>query len=163
MARNLVSLQLSHAELSELDSALDTIERLLGGLVSLTPDTRRYVTKMGEKSEVFCRQTLRVLANNPAFIPPNLDLAEAMRDLEALDQLRPRMLRLARLTERTDDTEMALGADLMQVAMEGYALLKVSGRAMGLDGLRKELGARFARSGRGKALAEGADASVPGG
>jgi hypothetical protein len=34
----------------------------------------------------------------------------------------------------------------MSVALQGYALLKVSGKNQGLEGLRKELGARFAKS-----------------
>lgn len=52
---------------------------------------------------------------------------------------------------------MALGSDMMLAALEGYALLKVSGKSMGLDGLRKDLGARWrARRGAG---AEESDAS----
>lgn len=42
-----------------------------------------------------------------------------LRDLQAVDELRPRMQRLARLTERTQDTEMALCADVMEAAMAG--------------------------------------------
>ena len=40
---------------------------------------------------------------------------------------------------------MALGADVMDAALEGYGLLRVSGRQQGLDGLRKELSNRWAR------------------
>ena len=38
--------------------------------------------------------------------------------------------------------------DVMDVALEGYALVKVSGRAQGLDELRRELGGRFAKTRR---------------
>lgn len=34
----------------------------------------------------------------------------------------------------------------MAFALEGYALLKVAGRNQGLEGLRKELSARFAKT-----------------
>ncbi|WP_291992836.1 hypothetical protein [Candidatus Accumulibacter sp. ACC003] len=44
---------------------------------------------MGDKSEAFCQQTLMVLAQNKPIIPPELDLAEAERDLYKLDLLRP--------------------------------------------------------------------------
>ena len=57
-------------------------------------------------------------------------------------------MRLQRLAERANDTEVALGSDVMRCALDGYALLKVSGRNQGLEGLRKELGTRFARSTR---------------
>jgi hypothetical protein len=36
----------------------------------------------------------------------------------------------------------------MNVALQGYALLKVAGKNQGLEGLRKELGTRFAKSAR---------------
>ncbi|GAB3727428.1 hypothetical protein GCM10028794_00010 [Silanimonas algicola] len=47
----------------------------------------------------------------------------------------------------------ALGSDVMDVALEGYALIKVSGRAQGLDELRRELGLRFAKSRRNEPAA----------
>jgi hypothetical protein len=36
----------------------------------------------------------------------------------------------------------------MTTALQGYALLRVSGKNQGLEGLRKELGARFAKGPR---------------
>ena len=40
---------------------------------------------------------------------------------------------------------MAAGAAIMQTALQGYALLKVSGRNQGLESLRETIGVRFAR------------------
>ena len=148
MAQNLVSLSLEEAQLDVVDQALSELETQLASLIALDGDQRRGLTRMGDKSEAFCRQALGVLASNPQVVPASLDLAEAQADLVALDRLRPRLLRLQRLTERAQDTEVALGADIMACALEGYALLKVSGRNQGLEGLRKELGARFAKSAR---------------
>ncbi|MBO9716760.1 MAG: hypothetical protein J7507_08085 [Pseudoxanthomonas sp.] len=145
MSQNLVSLELSNEQLSQAAQAITMLEEALAGLVSLAPADRRRLVKMGQKSEVFCRQTLRVLAQNPQIVPPGLDLAEAQADLLALDQLGPVLDRLQRLAERGRDTEMALGADVMDVALEGYGLLRVSGRQQGLDGLRQELSNRWAR------------------
>ena len=146
MSQNLVSLVLSNEQLAQAEQAVTTLEQALAGLVSLSIGERRRLPKMGQKSEVFCRQTLRVLAQNPQVVPPGLALAEAQADLLALDQLAPLLDRVQRLAERGRDTEMALGADVMDAALEGYALLKVSGKQQGLDGLRKELSSRWARS-----------------
>ena len=145
MTQNLVSLVLSNEQLAQAEQAVATLEQALAGLVSLSIGERRRLTKMGQKSEVFCRQTLRVLAQNPQVVPPGLDLAEAQADLLALDQLAPLLDRLQRLAERGRDTEMALGAAVLDAALEGYGLLRVSGRQQGLDGLRKELSNRWAR------------------
>lgn len=148
MTQNLMSLALSADDLEAIDAALSALEARLTGLVALQPDDRRGLTKMGDKSEAFCRQTLTVLAQNPQVIPPSFDLVEARSDLAAVDVLRPRLARLRRLTERAEDSEMALGSDVMIASLEGYALLKVSGRNQGLEGLRQSLSARFGKTAR---------------
>ena len=125
MTQNLMSLALSADDLEAIDAALSALEARLTGLVALQPDDRRGLTKMGDKSEAFCRQTLTVLAQNPQVIPPSFDLVEARADLAAVDVLRPRLARLRRLTERAEDSEMALGSDVMFESQEVYALRKV--------------------------------------
>src|SRR5688572_29228029 len=77
MAKNRVSLELGDAELAEMDAALDTLDRVLAGFVSLSARDRRHMPKMGERSEVFCRQTLRLLVQKPQVVPPSLDVSEA--------------------------------------------------------------------------------------
>ena len=145
---NLATLNLTDVQLTAIDSAITELERQLAGLVALSTADKRRSTALGEKSEYFCRQTLRMLSENPQLIPPNLDVPDALADLNARDALRPRMMRLTRLLERGNDTDFALGSDAMAVAMRGYSLLKaVSGRE-GLDQLRRDLGTRFSKARR---------------
>lgn len=146
--QNLVSLNLSAQDLADIDNAIATLRRAFAPMIALQPSQRRDLYKMGDKSEVFCRQTLSVLASNPQIVPPSLNLAEAQADLAALDQLRPRLLQLEQLLERADDTALALGSDIITVALEGYGLLKVSGKSEALKGARKDLSARFAKGSR---------------
>lgn len=148
MSQNLIDLSFEATKLAELDAALTSAETILSGLIALNTNQRRKLARMGDKSESFARQALNILAQNPQIVPPGLGLAGAQADLVALDQLRPILSRLQRLTERASDSEIALGSDVMSVALQGYALLKVSGKNQGLEGLRKELGARFAKSSR---------------
>jgi len=157
VTQNLTDLSLSEAQLASVDNALFDLETQLSGLIAMNTSQRRKLTRMGDKSEAFCRQALSVLAQNPQVVPPSLNLAGAQADLLTLDQLRPRLHRLQRLAERAADTETALGSDIMRCALDGYALLKVSGRNQGLEGLLKELGVRFAKSGR-NIVPEGAPA-----
>ncbi|WP_336806881.1 hypothetical protein [Fulvimonas yonginensis] len=98
------------------------------GLIALTPEQRHQLTKMGDKSEAFCRQAGHVFGENPGVLPRNFDLEGYQRDLAALNALRPRLMRLATLHQRALDTEMAIGSDLMTNALEGYAMLKVAGK-----------------------------------
>jgi hypothetical protein len=148
VSQNLVSITLTDAQLVAVNQSLTDLETQLAGLIALDVSKRRKLLRMGDKSETFCRQTINVLKQNPQVVPPSVNVADATADLLALDQLRPVMQRLTRLAERASDTEIALGSDAMTVALQGYALLKVAGKNQGLEGLRKDLGSRFAKSAR---------------
>lgn len=143
VSQNLIFLTFSDEQLAAVDQALASLEAAFAGLIALDIETRKGLSRMGPKSEQFCRQTLGVLTQNPQVVPPSIGLAEAVADLETLDRLRPRLHRLRKLVERADDSEVALGSDVMSLALEGYALLKVAGRNQGLEALRRELSGRF--------------------
>ena len=148
MTQNLITLNLTDAQITAVTAALTELETQLAGLISLSAPTKRSVQKMGPKSEAFCRQTLRVLTENPHIVPANVPLADAQADLTALDALQPIMVRLSRLSDRASDTQIALGSDVMTFALRGYSLLKLTGRSEGLEPLRQQLGARFAKGPR---------------
>ncbi len=145
MSQNIVSLNFSDADLAAIDDALATLEQKFAPLLELASDEKRSLAKMGGKSEAFCRQTLMVLAQNTQYIPPSFDLAEAQNDLENIDKLRPRFHRMAKLMGKAEDTETALGSDVLNAALEGYGLLKVSGKGAALESLRQSMYARYTR------------------
>ena len=150
MSQNLISLTLSEAELADVDAAISMLEdRLAQYLIGLSVDERRSLSKMGDKSEAFYRQTLNVLAQNPQVVPASLDLTEAQRDLLALDQMRSRTTHLRQLLGRAEDTETTLGSDVMNASLQGYALLKMLGKSSGLEAPRRDMASRFSRSGGG--------------
>lgn len=148
MSQNLVTLNFTDAQLLAVDQALSDLEAQLVDLVALTVPQRRKLSRMGDKSEAFCRHTLSALKQNPQVVPPSLKLTESVGDLAARDALRPRLQRLQRLAERATDTDAVLGSDVMRCALDGYALLKRAGRNQGLEGLVKELGSRFVKTSR---------------
>lgn len=145
MSQNLISMQVTNPMVLAVHEALGRIEETLPDLISLEPGDRRGLMLMGPRSEPFARKTLRVLEQNPKIVPPSLDVAGAQADLAAYDQLQPLLERVQRLVSRLDDTVAVLGSDVMDVALEGYAQIKLSGGAEGLDELRRELGGRFAK------------------
>ena len=148
MAQNLISLNITEEQQTAALAALAQLEAALPGLLSLDATERKRMTYMGDKSEVFTRQTLRVLEQNPQIVPPSLNLADAQADLLALDRLRLVLERLQRLRAQVEDTANALGSDAMATALEGYGQIKLSGSNHGLDELRKEIGGRWARGPR---------------
>jgi hypothetical protein len=148
MTQNIVSLTLSDTQLQAVDAALTELETQLSGLIAVPLAQKRSLRKMGEKSEAFCRQAMRVLEQNPQLVPPNLAASAPTEDLATLDRLRPRLVRLSRLSERAADTDLALGSDVMVASMKVYGLLKLTGSGEGLETMRREMGSRFARSPR---------------
>jgi hypothetical protein len=62
MSQNLIQLSLSDTDYGEIDAALTPLEQALSGLIDMDASERRGLAKMGDKSEAFCRQTLRVMA-----------------------------------------------------------------------------------------------------
>lgn len=154
MSQNLIQLTLTAEDYAAIDDALAALETRLSSLIDLSADDRRSLVRMGEKSEAFCRQTLLAMDENRNFIPASVGLDDAQADLEQLDALRRRTLRLQRLTGRCEDTTTALGSDVMSTSLEGYSLLKMLGKGSGLAPLRETIASRFSR--RSRVAADGA-------
>lgn len=136
-----LSLAFTAEDLQAVDAALDALESRLGMLISLRPDIQPGLAGMGEKSEAFCRRTLAAMAAQPHVMLPDLDIAAAQADLDAADALHPRLVRLRRLAERAEDTELALGSDVMVAALQGHALLNAGSDSHEPMELRRACGA----------------------
>lgn len=151
MTQDLISLGISEADWTAIDAALTTLETKLGDkLLDLTVDQRKSLTKMGDKSEAFCRQALIIGRQNAGKLPTDTasDLTAEEADLADLDKLRPRLARIAAIAEKADDSEVAIGSDIMVFSLGLYGVLKALGAGAGLDDLRSQMGARFARGPR---------------
>jgi hypothetical protein len=147
MTQNLITLNISDADWTAIDAALTTLENTLAPkLADLDVEQRSELTKMGPKSETFCRQTLITGRQSAAMLPAQTvtDLTAEEGDIAGVDKLRPRLARLTALKEKADDTEMALGSDVMVFCLSLYGILKAIGQGAGLDELRSQMKARFA-------------------
>ena len=128
----------ARAQLAQAQAALPA-------LISLDPDTRKGLVHLGPRSVQFAMQTLRVLEQNPQIVPPSLDVAGGVADRTAYELLQPLREEVHRFLTLLDDTIDAIGSDLMVLTTDGYAHLKLSGNAHGLEGLTKELSARWVK------------------
>lgn len=145
MGQNLIDLKWDASHWAAADNALSALESAFSELVSFDPRARRRLVRMGKKSEAFCRQAVDMATEHAGILSRQFDLEGFQRDLAALDALRLRFLRVENMHRRMMDSELALGSDLMQGALESYALLKVAGKSSGLDGVKQSLSARFKR------------------
>lgn len=90
-----------------------------------------------------------MLAQSRRLLPPTFNLAEAERDLVALDQLRRFSVRIRQLAAKLDDTEMALGSDVLTAALDGYTFAKAGGKGAALDALRESMASRYSHRRKG--------------
>jgi hypothetical protein len=144
----LTNIAITPDQLTAFDNGLTQIEAAVVWALALSPEQRKSLKRMGEKSESFCRQALNIAGQNPQIVPPNVPVAKAAANLATLDEIRPRALRLARLVERLADTDTALGNDIMKVSLNTYRQLKLCGQAEGLEPMRRDLGGLFAKASR---------------
>lgn len=142
----LTNLSLKPEQLSGMDNAIAGLNESFGNVEPLSSAQKLQGKPMGPRSEAFCRLALAVLKQNPQLLPGRMSAEEALADLEAFDQLRPRLESLTQLLARALDLQFALGNDIYMVAREVYNQLRRTGRSEGLQQACAELGQLFARS-----------------
>ena len=156
MPDNRVSASLSPADRQAVIDALDTVRQKLPFLVDLSPDERRALPRMGDKSRGFVAQALEVAEQNPDILPRSFDPAEMRKDVELLNALSPVLSALAQLNELVEDTHVAVGSEAYAAALLVYQYARAAGKGPALDSALDSLGQRFARKSRGT-RADGGD------
>ena len=146
MPQNLISLDITPDAIAKVDEAIETLEAFTASFITLTAQQKKDLFKMGDKSVLFCQQTEMVLAQNLDVLPPTFDFEEMKTDLADHAALEPRILRIREVLNKMEDTQMALGSDVMVAASEGYSLMKLFGKAEGLTELQQAM--RVRRPGR---------------
>jgi hypothetical protein len=143
--QNFISATLSPEDRQAVLSAIATINAKLPFLRGLSPEERRGLPKMGDKSLAFVAGCRDLAVQSPGFLPRSFDLAEFERDLALVQGLEPIATALAKLSELLNDTATAVGSDAYAAALVIYQSARVAGQNEGLDAILDDLGQRFAR------------------
>lgn len=143
--QNRITAALLEADRQAVLDAFNTILTKLPFLVSLTPDDRRELPKMGDKSFAFVRKSVEMAQEGSDYLPGAFDAAEFKSDLTIYDALLPVLQKSTKLQEMLEDTMTVIGSDLYVAALDHYASAKRNGSTGGLDELMTVLGQRFAR------------------
>jgi len=151
-----ISAKLTETDLQEIKTALATIETKLPFLVHLTVEERRKLFKMGNKSLAFVSNSLTAAQSNPDILPASFDLNEFTSDYQLSTALTEVHLRLQQLTEKVDDTLLAVSSEAMTSSLTVYEYVKTAAKKTpGLKAIADQLGDRFKAS-RAKVPKEGA-------
>jgi hypothetical protein len=144
---------LNHATLSETDhqevmAAIATIQQKLSFLVNLSPEERRTLPKLGDKTRIFIQKAMEVVDRHADFLPRSFDITQMRREVGLYEGLYPILLSLTQLHELVEDTYLIAGTEAYTSARTVYRSAKSNGRGIGIDAVVEELGRRYSRKPR---------------
>ncbi len=155
MPSNHVSGTLSATDQKAVLDAIKTIREKLPFLIDLTPEERRNLPRMGDKTRAFVERAFEVANANDGILPRSFDLPEFQADAELLRVMYPVAQAIEQLNEFVDDTMLALGSDAYTAALLVYQSAKLSGNGGALDAQLDALGQRFARKNNAESVPAG--------
>ena len=145
--QNLISIEISEADIAEINSAIQVLQdKLLPHLSVMTPDERMELVKMGNKSVAFVQDAYTHSSTNLELVPPFLDMEEFSRDTKAVTQMHEIHSTVAQLEAALADTLMLAGSDAMSAALMFYNAVKYAKKSNvpKAEVIYNELSARWA-------------------
>jgi hypothetical protein len=124
-----------------------TLALLAPYLLSLTPEERRDLPKMGDKTLSFVEKAQDYVHQYPTLCPPYLNLTGFDTDMTDATGLRKVHIAAKQLSDNIDDTAMIAGSEAYQAALIFYSAVKAAA-AQNIPGAKQvydDLKARFPR------------------
>lgn len=139
-----ISVSLPQADIDAVKAAIQTINTKLPFLVTLAPTERQGMMKLGPKSADFVSDAVAAVNSFPNLLPGSFDKAEYGKDTTLFKALSDIKILLDSLTEKVDNTYMAVGSEAMQASLEVYAYVQTAkDRTPGLESVADKLKERF--------------------
>ncbi len=144
MAYQNINASISPEDIQEIKAALQTIQKKLPFLITLTTEERRKLVKMGDKSLAFVNNSVTAAQSNRDILPASFGVEELVRDYQLTTALTEILTSMRQLTEQVDDTLLAVGSDAMSSSLTVYDYVKTAAKKTpGLKTIAEQLGERF--------------------
>ncbi|AVH61954.1 hypothetical protein CDG77_00660 [Nostoc sp. 'Peltigera membranacea cyanobiont' 213] len=151
MAYQNIAATLSPQDIQEIKAALQTVQKKMPFLITLSTEERRKLVKMGDKSLAFVNNSITAAQSNREILPATFDVEELVQDYQLAAALTELLTSMQQLTEQVDDTLMAVGSEAMTSSLTVYDYVKTaSKKTPGLKIVAEQLGERFKAIGKGK-------------
>lgn len=122
-----LNVEFTPQELTDFTAAVTTINTILSGkVVNLTPEERQQLYKMRNNRASFAQRTMLYAADNPHLIPSFADFASAKVDYAYYLLTLQLLQRLTGITEKLNDTNMAVGSETLQFCRLFYNNVKMA-------------------------------------
>jgi hypothetical protein len=144
MAYQNIAASLSPQDIQEIKAALQTVQRKMPFLITLSTEERRKLVKMGDKSLAFVNNSVTAAQSNREILPATFDVEELVQDYQLAAALTELLISVQQLAEQVDDTLMAVGSEAMTSSLTVYDYVKTaSKKTPGLKTVAEQLGERF--------------------
>jgi hypothetical protein len=126
---NSVAIQIPEADVAEINAAIETLKtKLQPYLIALTPEERRTLPKMSDKTIPFVDKALDYAENSPQFAPQYMNVPEMKVDVSAVHTLTGFFRPLEQLISGLDDTIMLSGSEAYVAALSYYNSVKLAAK-----------------------------------
>lgn len=146
---NKINFTIPPETIQQVNEGLATIAAALKPyLLALSPDQRRELPKMSDKTLPFVDKALDYLSRSPQFAPPYMDVEGMQNDMTVYNQLIPLLRQVRILLDNLDDTTMEAGAESYMAALMYYSSVKMAAKMdiPGAKSIADDLSKRFERS-----------------
>ncbi|WP_373525003.1 hypothetical protein [Nostoc sp.] len=146
-----IAAALTPQDIQEIKAALQTVQKKLPFLITLSTEERRKLVKMGDKSLAFVNNSITAAQSNREILPATFDVEEMVRDYQLATTLTELLISIQQISEQVDDTLMAVGSEAMTSSLTVYDYVKTaSKKTPGLKIVAEQLGERFKAIGKGR-------------
>ncbi len=122
---NVVSIVIPPSELQQVLFKLQEISTILKPyLIALTPEERKTIPKMSDKTQPFVEKALDYALSNPEFTPAYMSVPELQIDMKAVQDFTAIMQLLQPICDNVSDTEMLSGSEAYLAALTYYNSVK---------------------------------------
>jgi hypothetical protein len=141
-----ISAEINEESMSQLTQKIKEIGSSLPFLVNLTPKEIKKLFILGDRSLPFVEEALRYAGDNTELFPSYLKYEEFKKDFYLFRNLKVLLGLIKPLTEKLNDTYMAVGSEAFSAARDFYYAVKRAAESgvPGCDTIAQDLGRRFA-------------------
>ena len=126
---NRLSLTISNADLTTVNTAGATINTTLSFLIALTEEERERLFGVNVNNKVFIEEALEEAQNNGTILPGYIQVAELEKDLTLFNQLGDLLSYLRNLLQKMEDTQRLAGHEAYALSLAIYQLYKSAAEA----------------------------------
>ncbi len=146
MLENKIDAVVTEDNKTAVANAVQAVRDALPFLLDLTPDERRNMAKLGDKSVAFVTKALELANQNSDFLPGSFNIEEMRKDVNLYNDLHAIRGSIVQLQELLEDSIMQAGNEAYSAALVVYHYAKSTRmHSEGLDALVDEMSKRFVK------------------